>query len=120
MDVPRSEGAVERVLDMDDVVATNVLLTVDNDTNTTHVTTTSGHSDGTSVELDEVGDLASGEINLDGVVDLDGGVGVTNAGAGKRVSTREGRGDIPAISSKLDLITRWEKVVQPKLDPTAE
>lgn len=33
---------------------------------------------------------------------------------------RRGKGDIPAISSELDLITTWEKVVQPKLDPTAE
>jgi hypothetical protein len=36
------------------------------------VATTSGHDDNTGVELDEVEDLASGNVNLDGVVDLDG------------------------------------------------
>ena len=64
---------------MDDVETTIVALTVSDDTNTTHVTTTGSHDDNTGVELDEVNDLASGNLNLDGVVDLDGGVGVTDA-----------------------------------------
>ena len=64
---------------MDDVETSVVALTVSDDTNTTHVTTTSDHDDHTSVELDEVRDLASSKVNLDGVVDLDGGVGVTDA-----------------------------------------
>jgi hypothetical protein len=64
---------------VDDVETTVVALTVSDDTNTTHVTTTGGHDDNTGVELDEVNDLASGEIDLDGVVDLDGRVGVTDA-----------------------------------------
>lgn len=74
-----SEGVVNSVLDVDNVETTIVALTVSDDTNTTHVTTTNGHGDGASVELDEVGDLASGEVNLDGVVDLDGRVRVTDA-----------------------------------------
>jgi hypothetical protein len=52
---------------------------VSNDTDTTHVTTTNSHGDDTGVEADEVDDLASGNVNLDGVVDLDGGVGVADA-----------------------------------------
>lgn len=64
---------------MDDVETTVVTLTVSDDTNATHVTTTSGHDDNTGVELDEVNDLASGDVDLDGVVDLDGRVGVTDA-----------------------------------------
>lgn len=74
-----SEGVVNGVLDVDDIETTIVALTVSDNTNTTHVTTTSGHGDNTGVELDEVGDLASGNVNLDGVVDLDGGVRVTDA-----------------------------------------
>ena len=66
-----SERVVEGILEVDDVEASVVALTVGDDTNTTHVTTASNHSESTSVELDEVGDLASGEIDLDGVVDLD-------------------------------------------------
>lgn len=70
---------VNGILDVDNVEATIVTLTVGNDTNTTHVTTTSNHGDGTGVELDEVGNLASGKVNLDSVVDLDQRVRVTDA-----------------------------------------
>jgi hypothetical protein len=73
------EGVVNSVLDVDDVETTIVALTVSDDTNTTHVTTTGSHDDNTGVELDEVNDLASGNVNLDGVVDLDGRVGVADA-----------------------------------------
>jgi hypothetical protein len=64
---------------VDNVEASVVALTVSDDTDTTHVTTTSDHDDNTSVELDEVGDLASGEVDLDSVVDLDGGVRVADS-----------------------------------------
>lgn len=73
------EGVVNGVLDVDDVETTIVSLTVSDDTNTTHVATTSDHDDNTSVELDKVGDLASGNVDLDGVVDLDQRVGVADA-----------------------------------------
>lgn len=74
-----SEGVVNSVLDVDNVETTIVALTVGDDTNTTHVATTSDHGDGASVELDEVSDLAGGKVDLDGVVDLDRGVRVTDA-----------------------------------------
>lgn len=77
-----SEAVVNGILDVDDVEATIVTLTVGDDTNTTHVTTTSDHGNVASVELDEVGNLASGEVNLDSVVDLDGGVRVADAKKG--------------------------------------
>ena len=64
---------------MDDVETTVVTLTVGDDTDTTHVATTSSHDNNTAVEANEVGDLASGEVNLDSVVDLDGRVGVADA-----------------------------------------
>ena len=73
------EGGVHGILDVDNVETTVVALTVGDDTNTTHVTTTSGHGDGAGVELDEVGDLASGKVDLDGVVDLDERVRVADA-----------------------------------------
>lgn len=74
-----SELVVQSIANVDDVETTVVTLTVSDDTNTTHVATTSGHDDNTGVELDEVEDLASGNVNLDGVVDLDGRVGVADA-----------------------------------------
>jgi uncharacterized protein YuzE len=63
---------------VDDVETSVVTLTVSDNTNTTHVTTTGSHGNDTSIELDEVGDLAGVEIDLDGVVDLDGRVWVTD------------------------------------------
>lgn len=74
------ESVVNGVLDVDDGKATVVALAVGDDTDTAHVATTGDHGDGASVELDEVGDLASGEVNLDGVVDLDERVRVADAG----------------------------------------
>ena len=73
------ELVVNGILQVDNVEASVVALTVGDDTDTTHVTTTGNHDNDTSVELDEVGDLASGEVDLDGVVDLDGGVGVADS-----------------------------------------
>lgn len=99
-----SELVVNGVLDVDDVETTVVALTVSDDTNTAHVTTTSGHGDDTSVETYEVGDLASGEVNLDGVVDLDGGVGVTD--------TIQHNNSVSCPHMCFS--------VSPKLDPTAD
>jgi len=42
--------------------------------------TTSGHDKVADLELGEVSDLVGGEVNDDGVVDLDVGVGVADSG----------------------------------------
>jgi hypothetical protein len=73
-----SKGVVNGILQVDDVEATIVTLTVGDDANTTHVTTTGNHGNGTSVELDEVLDLTSLKLDLDSVVDLDRRVGVAD------------------------------------------
>jgi hypothetical protein len=82
------EGVVNSVLEVDDVEASIVTLTVGDDTDTSHVTTTSDHGDGASVELDELADLAGGKLNLDGVVHLDVGVRVADAARALIVSIR--------------------------------
>jgi len=73
------EGVVNGVLEVDDGEATIVALAVGDDTDTAHVAAAGDHGDGTGIELDEVGDLACLDLNLDGVVDLDEGVGVADA-----------------------------------------
>lgn len=73
------EGVVNGILEVDNGEATIVTLTVGNDTDTTHVATAGNHGNGTSVELDEVLDLASLKVDLDSVVDLDQRVGVADA-----------------------------------------
>jgi len=98
-----SELVVNGILDVDDVETTVVALTVSDDTNTTHVTTTGGHGNNASVEADEVGDLASGKVDLDGVVDLDGGVGVADTN-----------------HHNSALVHVYFFSVSPNLDPTAD
>jgi hypothetical protein len=56
---------------VDNVKASIVSLTVCDDTNTTHIAATSDHGDHTGIEADEVGDLASSNVDLDCVIDLD-------------------------------------------------
>lgn len=73
-----SKGVVYGVLDVNNVETSVVTLAVGDDTNTTHVTSTGSHGNDTSVELDELSDLAGRQIDLDGVVDLDGWVRVTD------------------------------------------
>lgn len=64
---------------MNNVETSVVAFTVSNHTDTTHVVTSGNHGDDTSVELDEVDNLAGGKVNLDGVVDLDIRVWVADA-----------------------------------------
>jgi len=74
-----SEGVVYRILDVDNVEASVVTLTMSDNTDTSHVTTAGSHGNDTSIELDVVGDFASSKIDLDGIVDLDGWVWVTDS-----------------------------------------
>jgi hypothetical protein len=66
---------------VDDVEATDVLLTVHDDTRTAHVAATGNHDDVTGVKRDVVNDLVLLEVELDGVVDLDGRVRVADRAA---------------------------------------
>ena len=63
---------------MDDVEATDVLLTVRDDTATTPVTATGDEGEVASIKLDEIGDLVLLKVELDSVVDLDGRIGVAD------------------------------------------
>ena len=64
---------------MDNIEATDVLLTMNDDTSPPHVAAASDHNDVTGIELDETGDLALVDIELDCVVDLDGGIRVADS-----------------------------------------
>jgi hypothetical protein len=110
-----SEGVVNGILDVDNGETTLVDLAVGDNTDTTHVTTTDGHGDNTGIEADEVGDLAGGDVNLDGVVDLDGGVGVADA-VNKKPKLAKLCPVLVAILQKFDS----SPVDQPKLGPTTE
>lgn len=63
---------------MHDIPVPDVFLPVHNDTCTTHVTTACDHAKITSVELDKMGDFSLLNVELDGIVDFDEGIGVTD------------------------------------------
>ena len=64
---------------MDDIEATDVLLAVNDDTRSTHVTTAGDHNNITGIEFDEIGDLILLDIEFDRVVDPNGRVWVADS-----------------------------------------
>ena len=66
---------------MDNIEATNVPFTVHDDTSTAHVTATGDHDDVAGIELDVVDNFVLLKVELDGVVDLDQRVRVTDGSA---------------------------------------
>jgi hypothetical protein len=79
--LPSSECPVKRILDVNDIKTTNVLLSMHNDTSSAHVTSTSDHDNVAGVELNKVGDFCLFNVILDGVVNMDTGVGITDGSA---------------------------------------
>ena len=73
-----SKRIVDCILDVDDIEASIMTFTMRNNTYTTHVTPTCDHGNGSSVELDEIGNLAGSQIDLDGVIDFDDRIWVSN------------------------------------------
>lgn len=78
---PGGKSPFHRVFDVHDIEATNVLLTMCDNTSTTHVTATGDEYKVASVKLDKVSDLSLVDIILHGVVDMDDGVGIANRSA---------------------------------------
>jgi len=72
------KGIVNGILDVDDVETTIVAFSVCDHTNSAHVTTTSDHGNHSGIKLDKVCNLSGGQVDLDGIIDLDQRVGVSN------------------------------------------
>jgi hypothetical protein len=66
---------------MNDIETSNMSLTVNDDTRSSHVTAASDHDNVSGVEFDKVHDFALFKIKLDSVVDVDGWVGVSDCAA---------------------------------------
>ena len=99
-----SEDTVESILDVDDFEATNVTFTVNELTNTTNVTTTSNHDNVTDIELDEIFDLTSFEVEADGVVGLDQRIRVTDSTAIVGGDVRDTLGTNHDLSNLAELV----------------
>lgn len=66
------------VLDVDNVEGSRVSFTVDNGTDTTQISTSGDHAQVAGIELDVIGDLGCGNVQLDGVISLDDWIRVTD------------------------------------------
>jgi hypothetical protein len=73
-----AEGVTLAILNGDNVERSIVLLNVHDSPNTPTVVSTSDHNHGSQVELEDIGHLSGGNINLDAIVDLDIRVGVSD------------------------------------------
>lgn len=78
---PGGEGVALGVLDGDDVKGSLVALDVLEGTDAAGVAALGEHDHGAELEGEDVGHLAGGDVDLDGVVDLDVGVGVADGPA---------------------------------------
>jgi len=80
------EGVSGGILNVDDVEGSGMLFTVHDDADATQVTASSDHANVAGLELDEVGDLARGDIHLHAVLSFDQWVRVPDSasvGGGK-------------------------------------
>jgi hypothetical protein len=110
-----SERVVYGILNVDNVETSIVTLAMGDNTNTTHVTTTSNHGNDTGIELDVLGDLSGSKVNLDSVVDLDSWVGVTDTTSYLLVSGIGNSGSIPGLRSGIVCDEVWDSSLT-KLD----
>lgn len=76
---PSGKGSVQDVSDVDNVETTVVPLPRNDHTRSTHVSTTGNHDNVSGFKLDVVDNLVVDQVELDGVVGLDDGVGVSDS-----------------------------------------
>ena len=69
------------ILNVDNVEGARVTLTVDDGTNSPQVTAASDHAQVARIELDEVHNLVTGDVQLNGIVNLDQGIRVADGAA---------------------------------------
>jgi len=98
------ELAIKHILDMNDLKTTDMAFTVSDNTNTAHVATPSDSGDVADFKLDKLGNLPGFEVELDGVVNPDQGVRITQS------ATIVGHHKRDALGTELDLLD-LEKLV---------
>jgi len=95
-----SELVLNSVFQVYDVKATVMPLAVSDDAYTSHVAATSDHGNHTSVKMNEVRDFAGSKINLDGIVNFDGRVGISD---GSSIMSNKEWNALPPKLDSLDL-----------------
>ena len=99
-----SELVTSGITDMDNIEGTEVTITADNHTNTTDVVTLGDEAEVTDFELEVTNDLVGLNVNLDGVVDLDGGIRETDG----TTVVSDNEGDLLAGDLSLDNLAELE------------
>jgi len=92
-------GVVRGILDVNDLKGSRVLLPVGDGAYTSQVTASSNHAQVTAVEFDVVGYLAGGDVDLDGVVDLDKRVWVADGASVVGAEVRYSLGSSPDLAN---------------------
>ncbi|KAG1239619.1 hypothetical protein G6F68_018459 [Rhizopus microsporus] len=69
---------IKSILDVNNFETTNMTFTMNQLTNTTNVTTTSNHNNITHIKLDKIFNLASFNIETNGIIRLDQRIRITN------------------------------------------
>jgi len=79
-DVVQSSGEkmTKSILNVDNIEGAGVTFTVDDGTDSTQIASAGNHAQIARLELDEILNLAGHDVQLDGIVDLDQGIGVTD------------------------------------------
>lgn len=93
-----SESVITRILKMDDIETTKVTFTMGDDTNATHIVTTSDEGNVSDFELEERIDFTGFEVDLDSVVGADHGIGVADS------ATVVGDNEGNTLSAQLHLL----------------
>ena len=75
-----SKGIIDGIFDMHNIEASIMTFAMSDHTYSAHVASTCYHGDDCRIEADKVGDLASGEIDFDSIVNFDSRVRVSNPG----------------------------------------
>jgi len=75
---PGGEGMSGSILDVNDVEGSGMSLAVHDDANSPQVTTSGHHANVAGLELDEVGDFAGGDVDLDAILGFDQRIGVSD------------------------------------------
>ena len=104
------ECSTNLVSEMDDLIVTGVLLSGSDNTNSTNTVTTRHHGNVSNIELNDIQNLTGGDINLNGVVNLDLWVrelessSIVSDGVRDLVVTHEGLGDLAKLERGLLLL----------------
>ena len=115
---PRREGVTLGVLDRNDVEGTVVLFNVHQLSDTSTVMTLGDHDHRTESELVNLRGLSCGDVDLDGVVDLDVRVGVSKGPAVVCDGARDLSGTDEDLVDSAQLVLRLS-TVQPVKDVTS-